>query len=447
MRNNHLLTEDIPTLIKQIAIPSSIGIFFNTMYNVADTFYAGMISTEAIISLSYGFVVFFMILAVSYGLSNAITAHVGYFLGKRYKTLAKIYVANGITFVSLTSLFLYIIGYLTIEPIFKLIGADGEVLSMAMEYTSIILLGNFPMIIGLGANAVLIACGDSKSYRNTLIIGFFLNIILNPIFMFGYGFIPAFGVEGVAIVTVLVQVLSFLYIMYKLYQTGLLDLSRAKLFLPDLRVYKKIFKQAVPSGLSMFTMSIGTVILTYFVAKYGYKEVAAFGIGYRVEQIALLPLLGLNTAVSSIVANNFGAKNYDRVYEVVKKALLYGYIMSAIGLVFLIIFGKLMVMAFDNDPIVIDEAYTYIVIESIVFFAYTTIFIGTSTLQGIKQPFMIPYISTYRQIVMPCILLFIFVDILNSSLISVWFIMAFIIYSAAIYMFYHTRAQLKKVLI
>lgn len=447
LSDNHLLDKDIKSLIKQIAIPSSIGMFFNTMYNVVDTFYVGMISTVAITALSYSFILFFMILSISFGLSTAITVHVGHSLGRKNKTLAKIFVANGMSFVAIVSILLYIFALLFMEPIFELMGAKGESLVLALEYTYIIILGAIPMLLGLGANAVLIAKGDTKSYRNTLILGFFLNLILDPLFIYGYAFIPAFGFEGVAIATVIIQGINFLYITYKLYGTNLFDFSKPKLFLPDIRIYKRILTQAFPSSFNMFVMSLGTMLVTYFVSEYGYKEVAAFGIGYRVEQICLLPMLGLNTAVSSIVANNFGAKNYDRIYEVIKKALIYGYMMSAFGLVFLIIFGKLIVMAFDSDPYVVDISYTYIVVEGFVFFAYITMFITISTLQGIKQPFIIAYISFYRQLLMPFICLYILVQVYMVDIFYVWIALALIIYSAAIYLLFYTKKKLKETLV
>jgi len=444
MKKNELLTKDINQLIKQIAIPSSIGMFFNTMYNVVDTFYVGTISTIAITALSYSFVVFFMLLSISFGLSSAITAHVGNSLGRHKEVLAKIYVANGITFVSIISLALCFFGFLFVDEIFKIMGASGEALELSLEYTYVILIGVIPMLIGLGANATLIARGDTKSYRNSLVFGFFLNLILDPLFIYGYGFIPAFGFAGVAYATVLIQFITFIYIIYKLYQTGLFDFKKLKLFLPDIRVYKKIAIQAIPSSLNIFTMSLGTMFITYFVSQYGYKAVAAFGIGYRVEQIVLLPMLGLNTAVASIVANNYGAKNFDRIYEVIAKALKYGYIMSFIGVIFLFFLGKYIIMIFDSDLEVIAISYEYIVIESIIFFAYITIFISNSTLQGIKEPFIIPYVSLYRQILMPGILLYIFVKIYEIDLFYIWIIMALVIYSAAIFMFIYTKNKLLK---
>ncbi|MCI0500591.1 MAG: MATE family efflux transporter [Epsilonproteobacteria bacterium] len=441
-KSNDLITKDIKKLIFQIAIPSSVGMFFNTMYNVVDTFYVGLISTIAISALSYSFIVYFMLLSISFGLSSAITVYVGNSLGKGKKSFARIYAMNGISFFAIISVLLCIFGYIFSEDIFILMGAKGEALDLALSYTYIILIGTIPLLLGLGANAVLVARGDTKSYRNTLIFGFFANLLLNPIFMYGYGIIPSFGFNGVAIATVLIQFINFLYIFSKFYDTKFFHFKRFFSNLPNFNVYKDLLHQAIPASLNMFLMSLGTMIVSYFVSDYGYKEMAAFGIGYRVEQIILLPMLGLNVAVSTIVANNFGAKNYERIDEVIKKSLMYGYIMSGIGVLLLAIFGKYIVMIFTRDSIVIDIAYGYIVVESLIFFAFITIFISNSTLQGIKKPLAVPIISFYRQILMPSIVLFFVVKIWALDIIFVWISMLIIVYSAAIFIFIFTKRNL-----
>ncbi|CAA6809728.1 MAG: Multi antimicrobial extrusion protein (Na(+)/drug antiporter), MATE family of MDR efflux pumps [uncultured Sulfurovum sp.] len=366
-KENELLTKDIRQLIIQIAIPSSIGMFFNTMYNVVDTFYVGQISTAAISALSYSFMVFFLLLSVSFGLSSAITAYVGGALGKHKKAMAQIYVSNGIGLLFFISLFLSVVSFLLLETIFSLMGASGEVLQIALDYT---------------------------------------------------------------------------YIISKLYQTGLFDIKLFFKKLPNLKAYKHLSIQAIPSSLNMFLMSFGSIITIYFVSFYGVKSVAAFGIGYRVEQIILLPMLGLNTAVMTIVSNNFGAKNFERIHEVINKALKYGYIMSAIGVVLIVLFGKYMVMIFDNDTEVIETAYIYIVVESLIFFAFITLFISVSTLQGIKKPFILPFVAIYRQILMPLILFTLVVKVYELPIEYLWVSMFLIIYSGAIYLKIYTNKKL-----
>lgn len=322
-------------------------------------------------------------------------------------------------------------------------GAADKVLEYALEYTYIILLGIVPMLIGLGANAVLVALGDTKSYRNILIIGFMLNVILDPLFIYGFYFIPALGISGVALATVLIQYITLMYMLTKLYKTNLFNTSMFFKSTPNAKAFRHLIKQAIPTSTNMFLGSLGSMITMYFVSAYGFKAVAAFGIGYRVEQIILLPMLGLNTAVISIVSNNFGAKNFDRIDEVITKALKYGYIMSAIGVVLIALFGKYMIMVFDTNVEVVNTAYTYIIFESFIFFSFITLFISSSTLQGIKQAFMIPYISFYRQIFMPLIFFYLVVNIFDLSIIYLWISMFIIITSAAIYIKLYTAKQLE----
>ncbi len=413
------------------------------MYNVVDTFYVGQISTEAISALTYSFMIFFMLLSISFGLSSAITAYVGGALGKHKKNMARVYASNGISLFIFISFILSIISFLLLKFIFVWIGAADKVLEYTLEYTYIILLGIFPMLIGLGANAVLIALGDTKSYRNILIIGFILNVILDPLFIYGFYFIPALGISGVAIATVLIQYITLIYMLYKLYKTNLFNTSLFFKSTPNIKVFKHLMIQAIPTSINMFLGSLGSMITMYFVSTFGFKAVAAFGIGYRVEQIILLPMLGLNTAVISIISNNFGAKKFDRIDEVIHKSLKYGYTMSAIGMVLIILFGKTMIMLFDTDSEVVDIAYTYIIFESFIFFSFITLFISVSTLQGIKNPFIIPYIGFYRQIFMPLIFFFLVVNIFDLSIHYLWVSMFIIITSAAIYMKIYTAKQLE----
>jgi len=445
MEKNELLSKDISILIKQIAIPSSLGIFFNTMFNVVDTFYVGSISTMAISALSYSFVLYFLLLSTSIGFSSAITVHVGNSLGRKKQLLAKFFVAKGIGLITYFSIFLVVLGTVFLEELFVLIGAEGEVLLLCLEYTYIILFSALFMLITIGANGVLVALGDTKSYRNSLIFGFFLNLLLDPLFIYGYGVVPAFGFVGVAYATLCVQFITFCYIFYKLSQTELFCFDPVKIFAFNKKFYNKLFKQAFPVSLNMFFTSFGGIILITFISEYGYKAVAAFGIGYRVEQLILLPLLGINTAVVTIIANNYGAKKFERIYEVREKALRFGYMLSGFGIVFLLIFGQYIVMAFDKDIAVVDMAYEYIVIKSFILFAYVTIFISNSTLQGIKKASMIGYVSSYRQVFMPIFILCLAVYIYKIELFYIWILLGFVHYSAAVFLSFYVKRMLKRI--
>ena len=446
MKNNQtkLTSQDIPTLLKQLAIPASIGMFFNTMYNVVDTFYAGLISTQAVSALTLSFMVFFLIIGLGYGFSSAITAILGNSFGKKREKLASIYAHKGIIFIPFIGFILSIIGYIFAPSMFILLGAREEYLQDAITYINPILFGTIFFMFNFSLNAVLVALGDTKTYRNTLIFGFFANLVLNPIFMFGFLFIPAMGLSGIAIATVLIQIINMFYLFYKVYKTKIIHFEKLSYFLPDFRVYKLFLSQGIPSSLNMLIMSIGSVILTYFVAQYGLMAVAGYGIAYRVEQLMLLPTLGLSTAVLTIISNNYGAKKYDRVLETLKVAMKYGFILSTIGIITLTILGKTLITLFDSNETVIDFGITYLLVEIWIFYAYVVLFICVSTLQAIKKPTMILYIALYRQIVAKLIIAYLIVKIFELDFIYLWLGILVMIYSAAIFAYFYTKSLLKK---
>ena len=448
MRKNSqtLTTQSIPALIKQLAIPASIGMFFNTMYNVVDTFYAGLISTQAISALTLSFMIFFLIIGFGYGFSSAITALLGNALGKKRYKLASIYAHKGLIFVPLIGLTLSIIGYFFAPSLFMFLGAKDEYLQISLDYINPILFGAIFFMFNFSLNSILIATGDTKTYRNSLIFGFFANLALNPLFMYGFLFVPAMGIKGIAFATVLIQIINMFYLLYKVLQTKLIHFEKLEYFIPNLRVFKQFLIQGIPSSLNMLTMAIGSLILTYFVSHYGMYAVAGYGIGYRVEQLMLLPALGLSTAVLALVSNNFGAKKYDRVIETLKVSLKYGFIIATVGIIFLTILGRLIISLFDSNPIVVDFGVSYLLIEIWIFYAYIILFVCISTLQAIKRPKMILYIGIYRQIIAKLVISYLIVKYFELDFIYLWFGILFMIYSAAIFAYFYTNNLLKEIL-
>ncbi len=442
-KSKHLLEEPIPKLIKELAIPASTGMFFNTMYNVVDTFYAGLISTEAVSALTLSFMIYFLIIGFGYGFSSAITALIGNAFGKKRYHLGSIYAHKGISFLFCLGLILAFIGYLVSPYIFTILGAKGEYLDISLDYMNVILFGAVFFTTNFSLNAILVARGDTKTYRNSLVFGFFANLVLNPLFIYGFWFIPSMGIAGIAFATVLIQIINMFYMLYKVLQTKLIHFDKLEYYLPNLRVFNAFIKQGTPASLNMLTMAFGSVILTYFVTHYGVKAVAGYGIGFRVEQLMLLPALGLSTAVLSLVSNNYGAKQFDRVREIVKVSLKYGFYISTFGIGFLYLFGDFIIKQFDNDPNVVQYGFDYLLVEVWIFYAYVVLFICVSTLQAIKQVKMIFWIGLYRQIIAKTLVAFIIVKYYELEYVYLFVGMFVMIYSAAIFAYFYTNSRLK----
>ena len=445
--NSSLTQESIPILLKKLAIPASTGMFFNTMYNIVDTFYAGLISTHAIAAISISFMFSFIIIGMGYGFSSALISLIGNALGRKKYLLASIYAHKGVVFLPLLGIFLTTIGYIFAPNFFKLLGASEHYLQMSLDYIYIILLGTIFFMLNFSFNAILVSRGDTKTYRNSLIFGFLANLLLNPLFIYGFFFIPAMGIKGIALATVLIQIINMGYLLKKVLQRNLIHFNTLSYFIPNLRIYKTIYNQGIPASLNMLIMAIGSMILMYYVSTYGYEAVAGYGIGFRVEQIMLLPALGISTATLTLIAKNFGAKKYDRVIQTLYTALKYGFTISLFGIIFLYIFGELIITQFDKNVQVISFGLDYLLIEVWLFFAFVTLFVCASTLQGIKRPKMILYVGLYRQIIAKLLVAFIIVSYLELEIIYLWYGILIMIYSSAIFMFFYTKNVLQKFMI
>jgi len=177
---SRLTTDPIPKLLLALAIPSIVGFFFNTMYNVVDTFVAGYLSTQALASLSISFPIFFALIAIGVGVGTGATALIANELGKKDEETAKRYAKQTISFGVLLGISLSIIGFLVSPFLLTLLGAEGAYLITASNYLITIFWGSIFITMTFMFNAILNAVGDTKSYRNILIASFFINSLLSP---------------------------------------------------------------------------------------------------------------------------------------------------------------------------------------------------------------------------------------------------------------------------
>ncbi len=425
---------DIKSHMKTLAIPATIGFLFHTLYNVTDTFFAGQISTQALAALSLSFPVFFMVIAVAAGMSEALTALVGNALGENEKARAAHYAQNGLLFGFLLSIVLTIVGVLSVPFLMQQLGAEGSYLDQAVGYTATIVFGTVFFVLTFFINALLNSVGDMVSFRNILIVSFFLNIGLD------YYFVTAgYGVIGIAYATLITEALSMLYLFYRLRRTSLLQgIDNFKL---DLPLFWNITTHGVPPSANMVFMAIGVFIITYYASPYGESVVAALGIGMRIEQIALMPAIGINMAVLSIVSQNSGAKLYERAEEAVKVGLIGGAYIAIFGAIALVFGGSFLIGVFSSDVQVIAEGVRFLYVEAALIFPFVVIFIYVAVLQGIRRPKFIFYLALARQIILPILLLEVVSNYIQTPL-SVWIVIGLIVVLSSVVVWWYGRKEL-----
>lgn len=448
MANLHygrLTIDPIPKLILALAIPSIIGFFFNTMYNVVDTFVAGYISTQALASLSISFPIFITLIAFGMGVGSGATALIANALGENDEEAAKRHAKQVISFGVLLSIIISMIGVQAAPSLLTLLGADGVYLITASNYIVTIFWGSIFIIMTFILNSILNAVGDTKSYRNVLIAGFFVNSLLSPVLAFGWLGFPALGITGIAIATIVTNALGVLYLWFKVSATGLVKKAPWSQYLPNMKSYRDITGQGLPASLSMMTISIGAFIITYFVSAFGESIVAGYGVALRVEQIVLIPGIGINVAVLTLIGQNNGAKKYDRVRETIQVAIRYSLYINTFAAVFIYFSSKYVIGIFTDDQVVINSGVEYLSVAAFITWAYGILFVTDSIFRGLKRPLFPLLMGILRQIILPFPVLWFITTVLTFGTLGIWWSIFTIVWVAAIIAIVYVRNVVNKV--
>ena len=438
--------DHIPKLIRQIAVPASVGMFFNTMYNVVDTFWAGQLSPEALAALSLSLVPFIGLLAIGFGLGQGTNALISNALGENNNDQASRLMAQALTLALIVSVVVSVVGLVVTPFLYRGMGASGDYLELSLNYMNWLIYGSGTFILGLSINSGLNAQGDTKSYRNALICGFFANVVLDPLFLFGLGPFPALGLEGIAISTILIELGVVVYLSIKLLSSDLGKKLILEEFSPRLKPISDLVKQGFPAITSMLFISLNFYVILYFVSDFGKSSVAAYGVATRIVQIMLLPSIGLNTAALSLTGFNFGANNFERVKQTWKTCFNYSLLLTVFGGIILICFPEFLLRLFTDSEEIIAVGPTLLWVEAILLTSYTTIFLGTSVLQGLKKPMFGMILSAYRLILAPIIFFWILTEILGYGLNGIWAGIFLTTASGALITWFYLKHTLKKVL-
>lgn len=429
---NDLTSAPVPALVRRLALPAAVGFFFNTMFNVVDTYFAGRLSTEALAALSLSFPVFFMFVAVGSGFATGTTALIGQALGAGDRSRASLVAAQGIVLAVALGVASSLAGYLAVPPLFRLLGAEGSYLDTCLRYMNVILAGAVLMFAVHMLNGVLNAQGDTRTFRDALIMACALNVVLDPWFMFGGLGLPALGIGGLALATLVAQAFSVALMARRVRRTGILERGAGARWRPDRAVLAAIAHQGLPAGGNMMTMALGVFVITWFLGGVSREAVAAYGVATRIEQILLLPVIGLNVATLTLAAQNGGARRFDRVRQAVRTALAAGAVLTVGGGLLLLLLARPLMEAFTTDSTVAAIGAHYLRIAAFIGFAYVILFVNMSALQGLKRPTLALWVGLARQIVLPVLVFGLATRVWGLGLDGIWWGIFGITWSAAL---------------
>ncbi|WP_020527521.1 MATE family efflux transporter [Flexithrix dorotheae] len=346
-------TEKIGKLILKQAIPASIGFLILSIYSIVDTIYVGRyVGSLAIAAITVVMPISFLISSIGIAIGVGGASIISRALGKKDIEKAKLTFGNQISLTLFSSISFVILGFILEEPILLLFGGKGGILEHAQVYFRIILYGVPFLAWAMMANNVIRSVGKPKVAMFTLIVPAIINIILDPIFIFGFDL----GLAGAAWATTISYVCSAGYTLWFFISSK----SEMKITRKGLSLNKELVKEIFSIGfISMArqgSISLLTVVLNHSLFAYGGElGVAVYGIINRLMMLLMFPIIGLTQGFMPIAGFNYGAGAVDRVKQTIKTSIKYGFLVSSILLALLILFSESIVEIFTQDEYLLQE--------------------------------------------------------------------------------------------
>ncbi|MFA5537136.1 MAG: MATE family efflux transporter [Bacillota bacterium] len=398
-RTKHLGEAPIPGLLIKFSLPAIVGMVVNALYNVVDRIFIGHgVGDIGIAGITVGFPMSIIMMAFGMLIGIGATSLISIRIGEQKHEEAEAIMANGTLLLILSSLGITVVSLIWLEPLMVLFGANAEIMPYALDYMKIIVSGSLLMGIGFGMNNFIRAEGNPKIAMYTMLIGAAVNTILDPIFIFGFGW----GMKGAAWATVIAQGVSSVWVL-SYFLTGK---SSLKLRLKNFPLRRKYVSSILAVGSAPFLMQMAASLLTVILNKNllfygGEKAISVFGIINSLDMLIFMPIFGINQGSQPIIGYNYGAKNFKRVRHTLGLASLAATMIMLIGFVLNVFFPAEMLALFNaNDPDLLAIGIKARRISALAFPIIGFQITGAHYFQAVGKPRPAMTLSVVRQIVL-----------------------------------------------
>lgn len=354
MAKSRLTEGSITRSLIRLSVPIVFANILQTAYQLIDTFWVGRLGAEAVAAVSLSFPIIFLLISLGGGLVIAGSILVAQYTGQRDQKTTDHVAGQTLIVMLACSAVLSVGGWLCAPAIMKLMGAGESVTAAAVVYLRITFSGLVFFYGYFVFQSLMRGVGDVTTPLYIVLGTVLLNLVLDPIFILGFGPIPAFGIRGAAITTVLTQALAAITGIMILFSGKYGIRLRAKDLYPDPAIIRKIIRLGVPASLEQSTRALGLMVMTVLVSGFGTTAIAAYGIGIRVLSFVLIPALGFSLATSTLIGQNIGAGKMDRAEATANQATWTAFLILTVIGIFAFAFSVPLVRAFiPNDPGVI----------------------------------------------------------------------------------------------
>ncbi|MBP7461487.1 MAG: MATE family efflux transporter [Candidatus Delongbacteria bacterium] len=355
-----LTKNDVKTTLVQMAFPMLAGTIAMNTYNLVDTWFVSKLGTIPLAAMGFTFPVVTLLTFIAGGIGSGITTLTSHAIGRGDKPGASRTVTHGVVLITMMSVCLLLIGYLSIVPVFSQLGADSRTLPLVMDYMKTWYMGAVFMAIPMMGNGILISLGDSKMASRFMVFGALINCILDPILIFGWLGLPALGILGAALATVIGQAVSSCWLFYLLSVRYPLLRFRRFMIRDFIHSCRRILGFGIPGSISMMLMPLASAVITALISRYGNEAVAGVSAASRVEIFAFIVPMALGMSLIPFISQNFGAGRMDRIRQAKIYAIRFAFLYGAGIAILFFLAAPLLARVFTRDPQVSEIFVIYI---------------------------------------------------------------------------------------
>lgn len=398
-KSKRMGTDPIVPLLFRLSIPSIIAMAIQAFYSVVDSIYVGRLGTDALSALSLSFPLQMIIIAIAVGTGIGTSSLISRLLGKGERENA----ANAAEHVILISLFYGIIiaavGYFFSDRLLLIFTNDQNLIRLGTRYISIIYIGSIALFFPMISNNILRGEGNTFIPMVVMVIGAVINIVLDPLLIYGIWIFPKLGIEGAAVATVTARLLSGVYLVSMLFSDKNELKMDLKSFNFDFNVIVEIYRVGFPAMIMQFLASFMLAGMNKILASFTTTALAAAGIYFRLQSFIFMPVFGLNQGFMPIVGYNYGHNNPKRMLKTIKVAGLVGFAFTMLGFILFQTIPEQLVSLFNNDPELIRIGSNALQRISIAFPIIGPAIIISTTFQALGKGLPSLFFSFLRQII------------------------------------------------
>ncbi|MBC8526635.1 MAG: MATE family efflux transporter, partial [Candidatus Cloacimonetes bacterium] len=338
----------------RLALPMMTSIIFHDLFNIVDMFFVGKLGPAAVAAVSISGLLIHVIIIAAVGIATGTVAMIAIYIGAKELYKAENVAVQAIFMGIFISIIIGILGYLFAETILKLLGAGKDVLLMGVKYIRISSVGAIFILLAIILSAALRGAGDAVTPMKILILSTIINIILDPLLIFGIWKFPKLGVAGSALATVIARMVSVLLLLHVFLGGHSYFHLKLNKFVIDIRIMWKMFRIGIFGSLQMLIRNISNLFIIKIISLYGTFAVAAFGINIRLIMLIQMFGVGIGNASATLVGQNLGAGKPDRAEKSAFVATgFYELIIVLIGCIFFI-FPEKIIEIFNRHPQVVQ---------------------------------------------------------------------------------------------